>query len=224
MGRVSPDTLEKLSAFFDSLPAEQKNKCAICNETLTHIVKTAEARVGAGTATITRMIAERVNESAAPQDKVSGEALVQRVRQKEGRKDSIMSNRHNRIKSGADVTKHNNQTNEIHDQPVTNTPTPPTENTPLAREIARVSNGHFATDSDGTRYPVRDPKLREKESRVNKIIFPHLFHPIKNVNTCPVKPEEVYEMIPDYCLGQLEGLGEAISFLSEIKRLHEESQ
>ena len=52
MGKVSTKTIQKVSKFFDSLPEEVKDKCALCNETLVHIVKTAEARTGAGTATV----------------------------------------------------------------------------------------------------------------------------------------------------------------------------
>ena len=84
MGRVSNTVLSKLCDFLDSLPGEVKGKCTLCNETLTHIVKQAEARTGAATATVTTEIAKRHNETAAPQDIVSGEALRNRVRQKEG--------------------------------------------------------------------------------------------------------------------------------------------
>ena len=52
-------------------------------KTLTHIVKMAEAQTGAGTATVTRELAARVNDGAAPGDVVSGAALTERVRNKE---------------------------------------------------------------------------------------------------------------------------------------------
>jgi len=83
MSRVSAESLEKLIAFIDSLGDECRNKCALCTETLTHITKTAEAQTGAGTATVTRVLADKINETAAPMDKVSGESLRGRVRQKE---------------------------------------------------------------------------------------------------------------------------------------------
>ena len=72
MARVSQETIEKLNAFIDSLPEEAKNKCALCNETLTHIVKQAEAQTGAGTATVTKVLSEKLNDGAADGDRVFG--------------------------------------------------------------------------------------------------------------------------------------------------------
>lgn len=83
MGRVSQETLGKLNAFIASLPVEAKKKCALCNETLTHIVKQAEAQTGAGTRTVCRVLAESHNDGAAPMDVVSGAKLDDRVRTKE---------------------------------------------------------------------------------------------------------------------------------------------
>ena len=89
MARVSQETIEKLNAFIDSLPEEAKNKCALCNETLTHIVKQAEAQTGAGTATVTKVLSEKLNDGAADGDRVSGSALQDRVRTAEnGRRTS----------------------------------------------------------------------------------------------------------------------------------------
>ena len=87
MARVSKETIERLNAFIDSLPEEARNKCALCSETLTHITKLAEVQTGAGTATVTKAIADRINETAAPGDQVSGNALREKVRWKEGLKD-----------------------------------------------------------------------------------------------------------------------------------------
>lgn len=84
MARITQESLEKLNLFIDSLPAEARSKCALCNETLTHIVKTAEVETGAGTATVTRALAEKINQTAAPGDRVSGEQLRGRVRDREG--------------------------------------------------------------------------------------------------------------------------------------------
>lgn len=86
MARVSQETIEKLNAFIDSLPTDARNKCALCNETLIHLVKTAEVRTGAGTATVTKALADKINETAAPGDRVSGEKLQDRVRYNEGLK------------------------------------------------------------------------------------------------------------------------------------------
>ena len=82
--RVSADALKKLNAFIDALPSEARGKCALCNETLTHLVKLAEVETGAGTATVTRVLAEKINEDAAPQDRVSGNQLRNRVQYNEG--------------------------------------------------------------------------------------------------------------------------------------------
>jgi hypothetical protein len=79
MGRVSAEALKKLNDFILSLPEDARSKCALCNETLTHIVKQAEAQTGAGTATVTRVLSERINEGAAPGDRVSGEQLRQKA-------------------------------------------------------------------------------------------------------------------------------------------------
>ena len=84
MSRVTPETLERLEAFIDSLPEDSRNKCALCTETLTHIVKTAEVETGAGTATVTRVLSERINETAAPADRVSGKQLQDKVRYHSG--------------------------------------------------------------------------------------------------------------------------------------------
>jgi len=84
VARVSQDALDKLTAFIETLPTEARNKCALCNETLVHLVKTAEVETGAGTATVTRALADKINEDAAPGDRVSSGALRQRVLNKEG--------------------------------------------------------------------------------------------------------------------------------------------
>jgi hypothetical protein len=84
MARVSKESIERLNAFIDSLPAEARNKCALCNETLVHLVKTAEVETGAGTATVTRHLADRINEDAAPGDRVSEQQLRGRVQRSDG--------------------------------------------------------------------------------------------------------------------------------------------
>lgn len=85
MGKYE-DAINAVRAFFGELPADAKKKCSLCNETLTHIVKLAEVETGAGTATVTRVLAEEINEGAADGDKVSAKALDSKVRYHEGRK------------------------------------------------------------------------------------------------------------------------------------------
>ena len=83
MPRVSEETINKLQEFIDSLPDYARNKCALCNETLTHIVKQAEAQTGAGTATVTRELAARIDEGAAPGGRPDGNRLRNRVQYSE---------------------------------------------------------------------------------------------------------------------------------------------
>lgn len=93
MPKVKSETIILLNAFIDDLPTDARNKCALCNETLTHIVKQAEATTGAGTATVTRALAEKINDEAAPGDLVSPNALRNRVQYSEGLKCSNRANK-----------------------------------------------------------------------------------------------------------------------------------
>jgi hypothetical protein len=88
MARPTSEQLQRLQDFLDSLPSEARNKCSLCNTTLTHIVKMAEAEVGVGTATVTRVLAEKVNETALPADRVTEGQLRDRVRRSAGEKES----------------------------------------------------------------------------------------------------------------------------------------
>ncbi len=84
MGRVSKKDIKTIVGFIDSLPEEQVSKCSICRETLTHIVTSAQAKTGVGIATITKKLADTLNENAAPQDTVTPRALEERVRRNNG--------------------------------------------------------------------------------------------------------------------------------------------
>jgi hypothetical protein len=86
MGRVSGKIIESVAKFLGSLPEDSRAKCMLCTRTLTHIVKQAEAYTGAGTTTVTDALAELHNKTAAPQDRITGNALRQRVLQHEGSK------------------------------------------------------------------------------------------------------------------------------------------
>jgi len=212
MGRVTTETIQNVSKFFDSLPEEAKNKCALCNETLVHIVKTAEARTGAGTATVTRMLSERINENAAPADVVSSEQLRGRVRVKEGSlKRYIVPNKESLTQNSIPTNHENNPQAPSFAQEELQPP-----------HIAAISNGHYDTDSNGNSFPIRDPELRKKEHEVTMIIYPHLFEPIEGLTTCKLNSNEIYEMIPSYCMRNLDEIDKAIFLLVEIKKLHEE--
>jgi len=88
MARNTQDQLQKLKTFMDSLPDEARSKCSLCTTTLTHIVKQAEAETGVGTATVTRALAEQINETALPADRVTEGQLRDRVRRSAGEKES----------------------------------------------------------------------------------------------------------------------------------------
>lgn len=88
MARITQERLQKLKTFMDSLPEEARSKCSICTTTLTHIVKQAEAETGVGTATVARALAEKVNETALPADRVTEGQLRDRVRRSAGEKES----------------------------------------------------------------------------------------------------------------------------------------
>jgi hypothetical protein len=87
------EVLEKLNAFLDSLPQELKGKCSLCTKTLTHVVKMAEAQTGAAMSTVTRVLADQLNEGAAPEDVVNPSALRARVRYMEGTDRKPVENR-----------------------------------------------------------------------------------------------------------------------------------
>jgi uncharacterized protein YoaH (UPF0181 family) len=86
MSRTATERIQRLKTFMDSLPDEARSKCSLCTTTLTHIVKQAEAETGVGTATVARALAEKINETALPADRVSGEQLRDRVRYQAGEK------------------------------------------------------------------------------------------------------------------------------------------
>ena len=98
MGRVTSEIIQKLTSIFELLPEDARKKCVLCNETLAHIVKKAEAETKAGTSTVTRILADNINKDAAPGDRVTGESLRQRVLERSGEKKRICSNGTNKSK------------------------------------------------------------------------------------------------------------------------------
>jgi len=58
----------------------------------------SEAQTGAGTATVTRALADDINQDALPQDIVSGNALRQKTLEISGEKSRICSNGTNKPK------------------------------------------------------------------------------------------------------------------------------
>ena len=77
--KVTRNTLNKLQSFIDSLPEEAKSKCSVCNETLVHLVGSAMAKTGAPQSTVCRCLADDINKTAAPLDKVDGKKLRKKV-------------------------------------------------------------------------------------------------------------------------------------------------
>lgn len=84
MSKPTQDVIKKVIAFFDALPEETISKCTLCRDTLTHICTSAEVETGAGKATVTRELANKVNKNAAEHDKVTSESLRNRVRYHSG--------------------------------------------------------------------------------------------------------------------------------------------
>jgi hypothetical protein len=85
MSRVSAETRETLDRWLDEQPKELREKCKLCRETLTDLVKRAEVATGAGTATVCQVLAEKVSKDTPPADQVSAESLEKRVRRNEGK-------------------------------------------------------------------------------------------------------------------------------------------
>ena len=84
MARVSKETKLKIDEFVNKVSLEKLSGCGTCTETLTHYTKQGEAETGGPTATITKCMAERINQDASQLDRVSGEQLRGRVRDKSG--------------------------------------------------------------------------------------------------------------------------------------------
>ena len=83
MARPDQATLDLIKDEVARIPPDRLSKCALCNDTLTHIVKTIEAKTGGGTATVARMVADEINKTATPGDRVSGEKLRNRINNQE---------------------------------------------------------------------------------------------------------------------------------------------
>lgn len=88
MARVSKEIKDKIEEYVNQIPFKKMNKCGTCTETLTHFTKQCEIETGGPTATITKYMSERINETAAPLDRVDGKQLQDKVRYHEG-KDKI---------------------------------------------------------------------------------------------------------------------------------------
>ncbi len=133
MSRVNRETLDKLQAFFDTLEPEVQSKCALCNETLVHIVKLAEVQTGAGTKTVCRELTTRINDGSAPGDIVGDRTLEDKVKYADFGKS---------IKSGISAFKipvHNEQdreTKNIHQPEQSEQP----EITPIPKQESKPEN------------------------------------------------------------------------------------
>jgi hypothetical protein len=77
--KVTQETIDKLEAFIATLPTEAKNKCSLCNQALVHLVGKTMAETGAPQSTVCRCLADSINETAAPLDKVNGKKLKDKV-------------------------------------------------------------------------------------------------------------------------------------------------
>lgn len=110
MARVKAETLEMVREKIADLPGEQLTKCSLCNENLLHTIKTIEVQTGAGIATITNELANRINMGAPTADKIKGAALRSRAIQREkgrrpAREKSICRNPTNKIFDDFDLER-----------------------------------------------------------------------------------------------------------------------
>ncbi len=85
MGRVRTSNIEKLNRLIEVFGDDAVQKCSLCTTTLTHLVKQCEVKANVPLATTANAIADKINETALPQDRVTGGQLRDRVRRHEGK-------------------------------------------------------------------------------------------------------------------------------------------
>lgn len=140
MGRVAQKQREKINEALAQLPEEVTGKCSMCNMTLLHVVKSIEAKTGAGTATITRELARVVNAGKPAGDRVTSEQLrarathLEKGREKTSRSVPICRN-------PTDSEKNDNQV-----------PPPKGEEKPISAPLPSTPSGAAAvlSEIDGT--------------------------------------------------------------------------
>lgn len=189
MGRIKPETIGLINEMFDQfegvLGKDALSKCSICRETLTHIVVKTEVETGAPRSTVTRELAGRINEGAAPLDRVNGNQLRQRV-----------------------IGQTTDKNLSVRSEQIGNNPE---DQLPLP----------FDPDDPEIRDQIQTDEKRTADVGANRMYSTHLLDPLGAILACPMGPQEVYELIPDFRLYHLENLSQAIEFLSEIKTIHE---
>lgn len=74
-----------LEEYFNLLPPGMKKKCAMCNNTLAHVVTQAMVATGSSERATVKVLADQLNEGAAQQDVVTAEQLRARARLASGR-------------------------------------------------------------------------------------------------------------------------------------------
>lgn len=225
MGRVSAETIRRLNEFIDSLPEEARGKCALCNQTLTHIVMQAEAQIEAGKQTIVRALAEKINETAAPQDRVTPEALRQRVMEASGEKKRICSNGTNSdqppppptpppvrlIREGVEIVS---------------PPTPEPQVVTLDEEPDDELPQFDPTldiDRNGNPLKPRTPEEHQREFDALSPIMIHLVDPIKAITGAPLPPADFYATIPAWLRRSLADIDKAVEYLTAIQHLYHEA-
>lgn len=226
MGRVSAETIRRLNEFIDSLPEEARGKCALCNQTLTHIVMQAEAQIEAGTKAITKALAEKINETAAQQDRVTPEALRQRVlRVSGGREDS----------KGADRTLCSQPPPPPTPPPVrliregveiVSQPTPEPQVVTFDEEPDDELPQFDPTldiDRNGNPLKPRTPEEHQREFDALSPIMIHLVDPIKAITGAPLPPADFYATIPAWLRRSLADIDKAVEYLTAIQHLHHEA-
>ena len=89
MGKVSKEVVKAVIDEVDKLDEAVKDKCSLCNITLTDIVKRIEVSSNASVSTVCNTIAKVLNRSKSDGEKISAEALRQRVLNTEGKRKNV---------------------------------------------------------------------------------------------------------------------------------------
>jgi len=215
MSRVKQDVVDQVRELIALLPIEAKSKCALCNETLTHIVKQIEVQANAPMRTVCRELADQINETAAPGDRVSVDALQDRVRTKEdGWRPAKMADcQHN---SAPTYTTQSDPTSPR----MTPGTSPPQHPEPEPEPDYPTFDPALDIDRNGQPLQPRTKEQHHQEYKYLEPIMTHIVDPIKALTSCSISPDDLFSRTPDYLLRGFVGIDEAVLFLTSIQQLY----
>lgn len=223
MGRVKESVVEQVRALIAMLPAEAKGKCALCNETLTHIVTKIEVTAKAPLQTVCRELAAQVNEGAAPQDRVSEQAIRERVRA--ATTDKNLSGRSDQINR---ITPPPPPPVRVIREGVEIVPPPPPE-PPIVTLDEEPDDDlpqfdpALDIDRNGNPLQPRTPEEHKREFDALAPIMIHLIEPIEAINKAPLPPANFYATIPEWLRRSLADIDKAVEYLTAIQHMHHEA-